>query len=232
MIKEIEENGCYFGHLSEINPMLLEKLEKLKPLLNRDFYTRVTHSYLGNSSEKIESTITSTFEEAESIKNVWLDKKAKQNVWQIFYTFNNENNEGSKILSELITDIRELFLPIIEYCYGKETLNKIWEINRNLINVTNFTKNCYIDDHSDGGNPNMVCNILIYLNKDWEEGDGAELIIKNKFKQQPKWGNFAVLDFVKHNPSHSVLPFLSTEKNRFAVLTGVLTKENNFIYNS
>ena len=232
MIKEIEENGCYFGHLSEINPTLVEKLDILQPILNRDFYTRVTHSYLGNSTEKIESTTTSTFEEAETVKTIWLDKKSKQNVWQIFYTFNNENDKGSKILSELIPDIRELFLPIIEYCYGKEILDKIWEINRNLINVTNFTKDCYIEDHADGGNPNMVCNILIYLNKDWQEGDGAELVIKNKFKQQPKWGNFAVLDFVKHNPSHSVTPSLSIENNRFAVLTGVLMKENNFIYNS
>ena len=229
MIKEIEENGCYFGHLSEINPTLLEKLEKLQPLLNRDFYTRVTHSYLGNSTEKIESTTTSTFEEAETVKTIWLDKKSKQNVWQIFYTFNNENDKGSKILSELISDIRELFLPIIEYCYGKEILDKIWEINRNLINVTNFTKDCYIEDHADGGNPNMVCNILIYLNKDWQEGDGAELVIKNKFKQQPKWGNFAVLDFTKHNPSHLVTTIENPNLNRFAVLTGVLLKENRFI---
>jgi Rps23 Pro-64 3,4-dihydroxylase Tpa1-like proline 4-hydroxylase len=232
MIKEIEENGCYFGHLSEINPSLLNKLEKLNPLLNREFYTRVTHSYFGNSSDKIESTTVSTFKEAEIIKNDWLKRKYKDRVWQIFYTFNNENNEGSKILSDLIPDIRELFSEIITYCYGEETLDRIWEINRNLINVTNFTKDCYIDNHADGGNPNMVCNILIYLNKDWVDGDGCELVIGNKFKQQPKWGNFAVLDFVKHNPSHSVTPYLSENNNRFAVLTGVLTKENNFIYNS
>lgn len=232
MIKEIKENGLYFGHLSEINPLLLEKLEKLQPLLNRNFYTRVTHSYFGKSTNKIESTTTSTFEEAESVKTLWLNRKKKDNVWQIFYTFNNENDEGSKILSDLIIDIRELFLPILEYCYGKEMLDKILEINRNLINVTNFTKDCYIEDHSDGGNPNMVCNILIYLNKDWIEGNGAELVVKNKFKQQPKWGNFAVLDFTKHNPSHSVTPSLSLTNNRFAVLTGVLMKENNFIYNA
>ena len=232
MIKEIEENGCYFGHLSEINPLLLEKLEKLQPLLNRNFYTKVTHSYLGNPSNKMESTTVPTFEEAESVKNLWLSKKIENKVWQIFYTFNNENDEGSKILSDLIVDIRELFLPILEYCYGKEILNKILEINRNLINVTNFTKDCYIENHSDGGNPYMVCNILIYLNKDWIDGDGAELVVKNKFKQYPKWGNFAVLDFIKHNPSHLVTPSLSLTNNRFAVLTGVLMKENNFIYNT
>lgn len=236
MIKEIEENGCYFGHLSEINPLLLEKLEKLQPLLNKDFYTKVTHSYLGNgeyNGEKVESTLANSIEEAEEIKNKWLIKKQNGlEVWQIFNTFNNDNHIGTQILNELMPTIRELFSLIIEYCYGSDMLDKIWDINRNVVNVTNFTQNCYIEHHSDGGNPNMVCNILIYLNKDWEDGDGAELIIEDKFTQKPKWGNFAVLDFIKHNPPHSVSPYLSHTKNRFAVLTGVLTKENNFIYNS
>lgn len=233
MIKEIEENGCYFGHLSEINPLLLEKLEKLQPLLDKEFYTKVTHSYLGGFDNKIESTQTNTFSEAEKIKNKWLVKKESGlEVWQIFYTFNNDNHIGTQILNELMPTIRELFSSIIEYCYGRDMLDKIWDINRNVVNVTNLTQNCFIEHHSDGGNPNMVCNLLIYLNKDWEEGDGAELIIRDKFKQEPKWGNFAVLDFIKHNPSHLVTPSLSSTKNRFAVLTGVLMKENNFIYNS
>ena len=226
MIKQIEENGCYFGHLSEINPNLLNKLEELTPLLNKEFYTKVTHSYLGNYETKIEGTSTNSFEEAELVKKLWLDKKNKgENVWQIFYTLNNDNNDGCTTLGNLIPIIRELFESIIEYCYGKEILEKIWEINRNLINVTNFTKDCFIDNHSDGGSPNMVCNILIYLNKDWKDGDGGELCIKSKFTQQPKWGNFAVLDFVKDNPSHLVTPII-TDINRFAVLTGVLLKEN------
>jgi len=72
----------------------------------------------------------------------------------------------------------------------------------------------------------LVCNILIYLNKEWSEGDGGELCIKKTFTQQPKWGNFAVLDFVKDNPSHLVTPIINQNKNRFAVLTGVLLKEN------
>jgi len=225
--EQILRDGCYFAHLSEINDSLLEKLELLSPLLDREFYTKVTHSYLGQSEHKIMSTTVKTFREAEVVKNQWLEKKESgEDVWQIFYTFNNDNTEGSRILEELIPTIRELFLQIIEYCYGKEILNKIWDINRNLINITNMTKNCFIENHSDGGSPNLVCNILIYLNKEWSEGDGGELCIKKTFTQQPKWGNFAVLDFVKDNPSHLVTPIINQNKNRFAVLTGVLLKEN------
>lgn len=229
MIKEIEQNGCYFGHLSEINPLLLEKLETLTPILNREYYTRVTHSYFGIDPNKIESTFTSTFDEAEIVKKQWISDKDNKKVWQVFYTFNNDNDEGCNVLQKMIPQIRELFLSIVEYCYGKEMLDKIWDINRNVINLTNFTEGCFIDDHSDGGSPNMVCNILIYLNKDWQKEMGGELVIKNEFNQEPKWGNFAVLDFIKHNPSHLVTPILTSNTNRFAVLTGVLLKENEFI---
>lgn len=228
--KELIENGCYFGHISEIDSNLVEKLDLLRPLLDREFYTKVTHSFLGNVENKVESTHTETFSEAEKIKNIWLAKKENGlDVWQIFYTFNNNHHLGTLTLQNLLPEIKELFTKIVEYCYGSEILDKIWDINRNTINLTNFTKDCFIEDHSDGGNPNMVCNILIYLNEDWNEGDGCELIIENKFIQTPKWGNFAVLDFMKYNPSHSVNPYKNPNNNRFAILTGVLLKENEFI---
>lgn len=231
MVKEeLQTNGCYFGHISEINSEIFNKLENLKPLLDREFYTKVTHSYLEQYGDKIESTQANTFIEAETIKNEWLLKKnSGLDVWQIFYTFNNDNDKGSRILQDLLPNIKELFIPIIEYCYGSEILDKIWDINRNVINLTNFTKDCFINNHSDGGSPHMVCNILIYLNENWQEEDGGELVIKEQFKQTPKWGNFAVLDFTKHNPSHLVTSVKNSDSNRFAVLTGVLLKESRFI---
>lgn len=233
MVKqEILEKGCYLGHLSEIDPSLMVKLEKLKPLCNRDFYTKVTHSYLGNGGydgEKIESTQANSFEEAEEIKKQQLElKKNRKPIWQIFYTFSTENKLGNDILSDNIEIIRGLFLEILGYCYGKDMIDKVWDIHRGVINLTNFTKDCFIDNHADGGSPRMVCNILIYLNEDWEEGDGGELILEEKYKHQPKWGNFAVLDFLHTNPLHLVTPVEKENSNRFAVLTGILYEENYF----
>jgi Rps23 Pro-64 3,4-dihydroxylase Tpa1-like proline 4-hydroxylase len=66
------------------------------------------------------------------------------------------------------------------------------------------------------------------LNEDWEDGDGGELILEQKYKQQPKYGNFAVLDFLKTNPLHLVTPVLKEDSNRFAILTGILYDENYF----
>ncbi len=226
--KEIEENGCYLGHLSEIDNTLLEKLDSLKPLLNREYFTRVTHSYLGQYSDKKEGTTVDSFEQAEEVKKIWLEKKKKgMDVWQIFYTINNNNPEGSLIFEKVFPTVKELFLAILEYCYGKEIKEKAWDIHGNVVNASNFTKDCFIEDHADGGSPRMICNILIYLNEEWDEGCGGELVLENKFKQQPKWGNFAVLDFLKCNPIHSVTPVLKENYNRFAILTGVLFKEEN-----
>ena len=74
----------------------------------------------------------------------------------------------------------------------------------------------------------MICNMLIYHNHDWEEGLGGELVLEKKYKQQPKFGNFAVLDFMTHNPFHLVTPIEKEGANRFALLTGILYDENYF----
>lgn len=233
MVKQdILEKGCYLGHLSEIDPSLMVELEKLKPLCNRDFYTKVTHSYLGHggyNQEKIEATETNSFEEAEEIKKQQLElKRNRKPIWQIFHTFSMENQLGNKILFDNMEVIRGLFLKILGYCYGDDMIDKVWDIHRGVINLTNFTKDCFIDNHADGGSPRMVCNILIYLNKEWEDGDGGELILEEKYKQQPKWGNFAVLDFLNTNPLHLVTPVKKEDSNRFALLTGILYDENYF----
>lgn len=225
--KEILENGCYTGNLAEINPSLLDTLESLSELRNHELYTRVTHSY--NKSVYSESTFCDTFEEADSIRQHHLDLKKKgEPVWQVFYTYNNENGNSSKLLQKYIPTIRDLFKEIIKYCYGEDILNKVWEINGSNINLTNFRKGCFIENHADGGGKRMVCNILIYNNHDWEEGFGGELVLEKKYKQQPKFGNFAVLDFMTHNPFHLVTPIEKEGINRFALLTGILYEENYF----
>jgi Rps23 Pro-64 3,4-dihydroxylase Tpa1-like proline 4-hydroxylase len=225
--KEILETGCYTGHLSEINPELLDKLESLSELRNKDLYTRVTHSY--GKKVPSESTFCTTFEEAELVKNHHLDLKKKgEPVWQVFYTYNNESQKSSQLLQKYIPTIRELFNEVIKYCYGEDIFSKVWEVNSSNINLTNFRKDCFIENHADGGGKRMVCNLLIYHNHDWKEEDGGELVLEEKYRQQPKFGNFAVLDFMTHNPFHLVTPIKTEDTDRFALLTGILYEENYF----
>jgi Rps23 Pro-64 3,4-dihydroxylase Tpa1-like proline 4-hydroxylase len=225
--KEILENGCYTGNLAEINPSLLDTLETLSELRNHELYTRVTHSY--SKAVDSESTFNKTFEEADAVREHHLNLKKKgEPIWQVFYTYNNENEKSSKLLHKYIPTIRDLFMEIVRYCYGEDIASKVWEVNGSNINLTNFRKGCFIENHADGGGKRMVCNILIYTNHDWEEGFGGELVLEEKFKQQPKFGNFAVLDFMTHNPFHLVTPIEKEGINRFALLTGILYEENYF----
>jgi hypothetical protein len=225
--KEILETGCYTGHLSEINPELLDKLESLSELRNQELYTKVTHSY--TKPVLSESTLCSTLEEAELVKKHHLDLKKKgEPVWQVFYTYNTEPQKNSQLLDKCIPTIRELFNEIIKYCYGEDLFSKVWEVNRGNVNLTNFKKDCFIENHADGGGKRMVCNILIYHNHDWEKEFGGELILEETYKQQPRFGNFAVLDFMTHNPFHLVTPIEKDGINRFALLTGILYEENYF----
>jgi Rps23 Pro-64 3,4-dihydroxylase Tpa1-like proline 4-hydroxylase len=124
--------------------------------------------------------------------------------------------------------MRNLFLEVFKYSYGEDMLDKIWEINEHNINLTHFDKGCWIDRHADGGGKKMVCNMLIYLNDDWKEEDGGELVIEGGGTQQPLFGNFAVLDFMHVNPFHSVTPIKTDNFHRYTILTGILFEENYF----
>jgi Rps23 Pro-64 3,4-dihydroxylase Tpa1-like proline 4-hydroxylase len=117
---------------------------------------------------------------------------------------------------------------VFKFAYGEDMLGKIWEINESNINLTHFDKGCWIDRHADGGSKKVVCNMLIYLNDDWKEEDGGELIVDEKYRQQPLFGNFAVLDFMHVNPFHSVTPIKTEDFHRYTILTGILLEEKYF----
>lgn len=227
MVKEeLTTKGCLFGHLSDINPSLVEELDKLKSIRNPENFTRVTHSYYKNVP--YEATSTKSYEEAEIVKNTHLEGNKDGKLWQTFFTWNTEDNQMSQLKMSLIPTMRNLFLEVFKYSYGEDMMDKIWEINESNVNLTHFNKGCWIEPHADGGGKRMVCNILIYLNDDWTEEDGGELVIEGAGTQQPLFGNFAVLDFMHINPMHSVTPIKTEDFHRYTILTGILLEENYF----
>ena len=224
--EELTTKGCLFGHLSDINPSLIEELDKLKSIRNPENFTRVTHSYY--KSVPYEATQTKSYEEAEAVKNMHLDGNKDGKLWQTFFTWGTDDNKMSHLKMSLIPTMRKLFLEVFRYSYGEDMMDKIWEINESNVNLTHFNKGCWIEPHADGGGKRMVCNMLIYLNDDWKEEDGGELVIEGGGKQQPLFGNFAVLDFMHINPKHSVTPIKTEDFHRYTILTGILFEENYF----
>jgi hypothetical protein len=162
--EELKTKGCLFGHLSDINPSLIEELEKLKTIRNPENFTRVTHSY--NKIVSSESTPTKSYEEAQKVKNKHIEDNDDGKLWQVFFTWNTENTEPINLRNSLMPTIKNLFLEVFKFAYGDELLDKIWEIGENNINLTHFDKGCWIDRHADGGSKRVVCNMLIYLNDD------------------------------------------------------------------
>ena len=221
--EELKTKGCLFGHLSDINPSLIDELKSLESIRNPENFTRVTHSYY--KQVPFEATSTNSYAEAEEVKNNHLKGNTDGKLWQTFFTWNNDDNKSSQLKMSLIPTMRNLFLEVFKYAYGDELLDRIWEINGSNINLTHFNKDCWIEPHADGGGKRMICNILIYLNDDWKEEDGGELIIEGGYKQQPLYGNFAVLDFMHVNPKHSVSPIKTDDFHRYTILTGILFEE-------
>jgi Rps23 Pro-64 3,4-dihydroxylase Tpa1-like proline 4-hydroxylase len=69
---------------------------------------------------------------------------------------------------------------------------------------TCFEKDDLIVSHRDAYDTSNKCVILIYLNDDYEDGFGGELIIENKEIVKPIFGQISILDFTKHNVIHEV----------------------------
>jgi Rps23 Pro-64 3,4-dihydroxylase Tpa1-like proline 4-hydroxylase len=81
-----------------------------------------------------------------------------------------------------------------------------------------YNKLCYINRHQDGTGGNRLTNILIYLNDDYVDGMGGEIIINDNIKVNPELGKVAILDFSWNNPVHAVTEVLDENFRRITIL--------------
>ena len=73
-----------------------------------------------------------------------------------------------------------------------------------LSEPTLYTEGCFIENHNDGTQQDRNCVILLYLNNDWKEEDGGEIILNGNLYIPPTFGKIVVLDFLHHNIEHAV----------------------------
>ena len=121
------------------------------------------------------------------------------------------------IETSLVQLIKKIYIKIISDYY-KDYSDRISHSQFNNSDLTLYIKGNGIVPHSDGVDENRVCAILIYLNDDYIDGVGGELIIDNEVKVKPIIGQIAILDFTKSNPIHSVEKVISDNFERFAFL--------------
>jgi Rps23 Pro-64 3,4-dihydroxylase Tpa1-like proline 4-hydroxylase len=62
-----------------------------------------------------------------------------------------------------------------------------------------------------------LCAILVYLNKEYTNGDGGELKVNDK-TIEPIFGDVVIMDYTKNNVEHSVNEVLNDKFKRRAIL--------------
>lgn len=91
--------------------------------------------------------------------------------------------------------------------------NKKNQIQKTTDRIAVYDSDCHITKHRDGYSDKKLFVILIYLNKEWGESNGGDLVIydKNNYKVTlaPKAPSVCILDFTKNNLQHEVLKVLS-----------------------
>jgi Rps23 Pro-64 3,4-dihydroxylase Tpa1-like proline 4-hydroxylase len=181
-----------------------ETKEKLKPIadkIKQIEFTHLRHTGCGTSDSTHDS-----FENLEKLK----EEYAPQKKWQVWY---QDNNLRTKITDDEYLFLRKIFTDIIEDAYPAESYDTNF-----FINCTMYNKLCYINRHQDGTGGNRLTNILIYLNNDYVDGMGGQIIINDNIKVNPELGKVAILDFSQNNPVHAVTEVLDENFRRITII--------------
>ena len=198
-------------YTTQINPNITEKLKEIFSKIKDIEFRDATHTTCGETG----FTHDTDFAVLEELKKEYAPLKK----WQFWYAEQNLNKHLSVTEIEYLKD--EIFRDLIKQCYPSELYN----LNSCHLSYTMYNKQCYINPHQDGLSPYKICNILLYLNDDYKDGYGGELVINGNVVIKPEFGTLAVLDFTKANPKHEVTEVLDDNFKRFAILT-------SFIYNN
>ena len=180
-----------------------ETKEKLKPIadkIKQIEFRNLRHTSCGTSDSTNDS-----FQNLEKLKEEYAPLKK----WQVWY---QDNNLRPKLSEDEYFFLREVFTSIIEDVYPADSYDTNF-----FINCTMYNKLCYINKHQDGSAGHRLTNILIYLNDDYAEGMGGEIIINNE-KVNPELGKVAILDFSENNPQHEVTEVLDDNFRRITII--------------
>jgi hypothetical protein len=126
-------------------------------------------------------------------------EKHGYHTFQRFWEYDLKDENITKYFDKISVDIGNALYPKYNV-----NLNDLDSRGRYML----YENGDLIKMHEDGFDARRLCVVLLYLNDDWKDGDGGELVIKNNGEKTivlPKLGNYAVLDFTKNNVSHEVL---------------------------
>ncbi len=194
----------------------LEYLENFK-IVRFDYHNDKENNHI-NYREFFETFVEANIKKEEILKKYDYEHTAQ--LWLISNT-----HPGNFIDKKF----EKVYYDILEYFYGE---------NENHVNMglqwTCYSENCFLKDHNDGQGEEYqnTCAILIYLNEEWEEEWGGNLILRNTkytndgtiaYKVVPKFGKVAIIDLKTFDTSHAVENIIG-DHNRCTLLAFATSK--------
>ena len=212
---DILKNGFVLKNVNEVSSesdvSYLHSITHLFPIIEKHksklLTSRITSNYFNKDNINVDSY---PYDEGLLIKQEI--KNTNQHCAQTWnfideYTMCLANGFNRDKQDEYVEFFKRITLDIInaEYVGFNFTISDI----RSRGDITYYEKDDFIEMHTDGLNENRLCVILLYLNENWKDGDGGELVLNSKDNQNvaivpPKFGDYIVLDFTHNNLSHGV----------------------------
>ena len=169
------------------------------------------------SGEASINTNFKSFENANEIKNEKLSLLKKEDIVQI-WLYGHPKNE--------MAPLRVLYTELTKYFYDIDN-----NVDLNLdISISLYNKGCFLNDHIDGKSPvKNYASMLVYLNKDWKEEDGGNLILRGDdnidYKVVPEFGTVAIIDLQNFDIYHQVEEIVN-DVERYTIICFPFDKKN------
>lgn len=225
--KLLQTKGYCNFDLKEFNEELLTHLEKFKCNSHKNIKKWMNHlrlDYCSIEHDEYKEVLNETFDTFDSAKekaNKIFDLKDSINVHQVWYYKPLHEIDKSHLDSAIDVNIIKDFLKkMIQNLYDFENIDKI-----NIsIDFTYYDIGGGIESHEDSPRQSKankrLCNVLIYLNESYDYIDGGILKLENEHSILPVFGNVAIIDLNKFNPTHEVT-IVTNGIGRYALLAYV-----------
>lgn len=218
--EHLHKKGYCSFNIGELDLELLNIISKYecnKTKSERENMIFLRGDFSDSSKENSINTNFKTFEKADKIKDEKLSLLKKEDIVQIWLY--GHPKEGNDSLRKLYTELTKYFYDIDE------------SVDLNLdISISLYNKGCFLNDHIDGKSPvKNYASILVYLNKDWKEEDGGNLILRGDdgidYKVVPEFGTVAIIDLQNFDIYHQVEEVVN-DVERYTIICFPFDKKN------
>jgi Rps23 Pro-64 3,4-dihydroxylase Tpa1-like proline 4-hydroxylase len=229
--ESLKLNGYCDFELKDFNEEYYNLFEKIKykkedtkyldyfKMVRFDYHNERTETHV-NSSKQFDS-----FANANNEKNELFKKYDYEHMSQLWIS-------SLQFPKDFIDEkFEKVYYDILEYFYNKTqkdvTMAPQW---------TCYSEGCFLKDHNDGQGDEYqnTCAILIYLNEEWDESWGGNLVLRNTsdrndeniktmHKVIPKFGRVAIIDLEIFDTSHAVDDIIG-DHNRCTLLSFATSK--------